>query len=194
MAEIGLLHPVFAPISAETANSAITYGTGIVVAKAVSADVTWNRSNNPFYADDAVAENDNSIIGGSIKFGIDHLALSVANTMLGETKATVSSIDEYTETDAIAPAGGFGYIRVLRKNGVTSYRAYWVHKTRFGVASETAKTKGQSIAWENPTIEGDVIGVHIDSSGNAQYRTKADFSTYAAAESWLHGKANITAA
>ena len=193
MAEIGLLHPVFAPITAETPNSAITYGTGIVVAKAVSADVTWNRSNNPFYADDAIAENDNAIIGGSIKFGIDHLALTVAQTMLGEEKATVSTIDEYTETDAIAPAGGFGYIRVLRRNGVTSYRAYWVHKTRFGIASETAKTKGQNTVWENPTIEGDVLGVYIDISGSAKYRTKADFSTYAAAESWLHGKANIAA-
>lgn len=191
MAEIGLLHPVFAPITAETANAAITYGTGVVVAKAVSADVTWNRSSNPFYADDAVAEDDNSIIGGTVKFGLDHLTLAIEQTVLGSEKATVSTIDEYTETGAIAPAGGFGYIRVLRKSGVTSYRAFWIHKTRFGIASETAKTKGENITWENPTIEGSVLGVHIDSSGTPKFRTKADFSTYAAAEAWLHGKANI---
>lgn len=191
MAEIGLLHPVFSPITAETANSAITYGTGIVVAKAVSADITWNRSSNPFFADDVEAENDNAIIGGTVKFGVDHLTLAIEQTLLGVEKATVSTIDEYTETGAIAPAGGFGYIRVLRKNSVTSYRAIWIHKTRFGIASETAKTKGESISWEHPTIEGRVLGVFIDGSGIPKFRARAEFATYAAAEAWLHGKAGI---
>lgn len=192
MAEIGLLHPVFAPITTETPNSAITYGTGLVVAKAVSADLAWNRSaNNNFYADDAVAETDNSITNGTLKFGVDHLTLDAEEKVFGLEKETSGNTTIYSETDQPAPAGGFGYIRVLRKSGVTSYRAFWIHKIRFGVASESAKTKGETIAWENPTIEGTIIGVLIDTTGKVYFRQKADFATYAAAEAWVHAKAGI---
>ena len=60
-ANIGMMYPVFAPISAYTPGSAITYGDGAVIQEAVSANIAWERSDNHFYGDDVELDNDNGI-------------------------------------------------------------------------------------------------------------------------------------
>lgn len=60
-ANIGMQHPVFAPISAYTSGSAITYGAGMVVAEAVSAALNWERADGRFYGDDIQLDSDNGI-------------------------------------------------------------------------------------------------------------------------------------
>jgi hypothetical protein len=59
-------HPVVAKINTETEGSAITYDAGMVLGKAISADINWTRNDNPLYADDVIAEDDNGITGGTI--------------------------------------------------------------------------------------------------------------------------------
>ncbi len=194
MPQIGLRHPCVAPITAETSGSMPTYGAGRVVGTAVSADLQWTKQDNNFYSDDHITENDNSVSKGTMRFGLAHLKLSDGPTLFGMTKTTGTSgsPDVYTETGAPAPYLGFGYIRVLRMNGDTIYRACLLIKTQFGLPNETGNTKGENITWQNPTIEGTVFGVYIDSSGDASFRQQAEFTTYAAAEAWLHSKLNIT--
>ena len=84
-ANVGMQHPVFAPVSAYTPGSSITYGTGSVIAEAVSASLTWDRSDGRFYGDDTQLDSDNGILGYTIDFEPTGLTDAARATLLGET-------------------------------------------------------------------------------------------------------------
>ncbi len=196
MAFVGLRYPVFAPIKTEERGKAIVYDPGVVIGRAMSANIELTRNEEGLYADDVLAESDNSITGGTIEIGVDDILEDAQVTIFGlkSTPASEGVVAEYKETDAPAPYGGVGYIRVRRYKGATSYLAYWLHKVQFGSTSEEATTKGESIEWQTPTASGNVMGVYLDDSGNAEYRTHAVFTAEGEAVAWLNAKANITAA
>lgn len=189
MAFTGLQYAVVAAITAETEGSAVTYGTGKVLGRMISANISWTRNDNPLYADDAIAENDNGVTGGTIELNIDDISDEGRVYVLGETEVTVTNGKEYETTEAPAPYVGLGFLRVKRKAGVTSYIAEWVHKVQFGMDSEEAQTKGESIEWQTPTLNGKIFGVRNDSSLNNHYRRTATFDTLAEAKAWLDDKA-----
>lgn len=198
MAFIGMQHVVAAAIAEETEGSAINYGTnaGFVVGKAIQGNLTWNRNDNPLYADDAIAENDNGVTGGTLELGTDDLIDAVRHKLLGEVEVTVgtgTTATEYETTDDPAPYVGIGYVRVRRHGGTTTYQAVWYHKVQFAETSENAQTKGQSIEWQTPTLTGTIFGVKADApAGKTSYRRHRDFDTLAAAVSWLDNKAGVT--
>lgn len=197
MAFIGMRHPVAAPITAETEGSAITYGAGMVVGKAISGKLTWDRPDKPLYADDAIAEDDNGVTGGTLEFGADDIDDEARVMMLGLVKENgtgTGATPTYHITDAPAPYVGFGYMRVRRKNGATSYQGLWYHKVQFGETTEEAQTKGESIEWGTPTLSCRVFGVAIDASGAKKYRQHKLFDTEAACKAWLDGLAGIASA
>lgn len=197
MAFVGMLHPVAATIATEREGAAITYNKGMVIGKAIQGNVTWNRPDNPLYADDALTEDDNGIVGGSIELGVDDIADEVRAYILGLEASGTPGAGEpqvYEMTEEPAPYVGFGYIRVRRKNGETSYQALWYHKALFGETDESAQTKGESIEWQTPTLTGRLMGVRNDSTGKAKFRQHATFDTLSAALTWLNGKAGITSA
>ena len=78
MAEIGMLYPVWAEMATES-----TYGTGMVMGKAVSANLNWQKEDNELYGDDAVAETDQSITGYTLDLTTTALAEGVESAVLG---------------------------------------------------------------------------------------------------------------
>lgn len=191
MAVVGMRYPVAAQITAETEGSAITYGTGFVIAKAIRANITYNRNDNPLYADDAIAENDNGMTGYDIELEVDKLPDQVRVDLLGDVVTGTGATAEYDQTDASAPYVGFGYMRVLRENGETKYQAIWCYKCQFAEPSEETNTKGETIEWGTPTLNATGMGVRIDATGAIKYRTRKTFDTAAGAIAWLDEKANI---
>lgn len=159
MAFVGLLYAVAAPIQMEADGQAITYGKGQVIGGMMTAEISYTRNSNPLYADDRVMEEDNSITGGTIKMGVDDVNDDARVMMLGDVKEGDAGEEVYHETGESAPYVGTGYIRVRRKDNKTNYIAYWVHKAIFGIGTESAKTKGQNIEWQTPTLEGSIMGV-----------------------------------
>ena len=196
MAFIGMRHVVAATIATETPGAALTYDAGMVVGKAIQGNLTWNRNDNPLYADDADAENDNGATGGSIELVTDDLLDAVRAYLLGDEAISVgtgtSATTEYESTDEPAPYVGFGYMRVRVKNGVTSYQAVWYHKAQFGETNENAQTKGQTIEWQTPTLTGRIMGVNDNAAGKIRFRRRATFDNAADATAWLDAKAGIT--
>lgn len=196
MARIGMKHLVWAPISAETPGSDVTYGTGLLLGRAISADVSFERNDNPLYADDEVAENDNGTNGYTVDVGMSELEEAPAASVLGLTAVTEgtggNTTTAYKTSDKAAPYGGFGYIQVLRRKNITKYKAFWYYKTQFSIESESAQTKGQTIEWGTPTLHGVGMPVHTDNTGTGYFRIFEVFDTYAAAETWLNSKGNYT--
>ena len=184
MAEIGMLYPVWAEMATES-----TYGTGMVMGKAVSANLNWKKEDNELYGDDAVAETDQSITGYTLDLTTTALAEGVESAVLGYKK--VGSTDEYEILDDDPPYGGVGYIRVLKRDGVKMYKAVWYPKIQFSAPNESSNTKGKSISWGTPTLNGKGLAVD-NGSGKNRFRMQQVFTTLTAAKAYLNGKANIT--
>lgn len=191
-ANIGMVHPVAAPVSAYTPGTSITYGTGLVVSEARAATLTWNRSDGHFYGDDVELDSDNGVTGYSLSFEPAGIADSVRKSLLGETESS----SEYAITDAASPDVGFGYVRVMRRKGpsgvVTSYEGWWFLKLKFSISNEETRTKEQSVEWRVPTLEGTGSGVSLDSTGVLKFAEHKTFETLTAAIAYVNGKAGIT--
>ena len=193
MAFVGLLYAVAAPIEQETDGQAITYGKGQVIGGMMTAEISYTRNSNPLYADDRVKEEDNSITGGTIKLGVDDVNDDARVMLLGDKKEGDAGEEVYHETVESAPYVGAGYIRVRRKDNKTSYIVYWVHKAIFGIGTESAKTKGQNIEWQTPTLEGSIMGVKNNAEMQTRFRERRTFAKESEARAWLDKKAGIEA-
>ena len=175
MAKIGLRYPVYKGTN-----------TKGVIGKAIQADISISVNDVKLYADDVIAETDKSFQNGTITLGIDDLSDTVQVDLLGHTK------DE--ETDEIAanvnddaPYVGIGFYGVKKVSGTTKYRAIWLPKVKFAEPTDANKTKGETVEFSTPTIEGMIIP---DDDGNWKY--EQTFATEAAAKTYLEGKAGIT--
>ena len=189
MAEIGMRYPVWAELTSES-NNTLTYGTGVVMGKAVDASLNWQKEDNELYGDDAVQETDQSLTGYTLDLGTTDLEEGVEQKVLGVAK--VGSTDEYEITDDDPPVGGCGYIRVMKRNNVRLYKAVWYPKIQFSHPNESSKTKEKSITWGTPKISGKGLAAYDDNTGKAKFRKQEVFTTLAAAKSYLNGKANIS--
>lgn len=189
MAQIGMQYPVWAELTSESGNT-LAYGAGVVMGKAVDANLSWQKEDNELYGDDAVAETDQSLTGYTLDLGTTQLDEGVEAKVLGITK--VGSTDEYEITDDDPPYGGCGYIRVLKRNGTRLYKAVWYPKIQFSHPNESDSTKQKSISWGTPKISGKGLAAYDDASGKAKFRKQQVFATLAAAKTYLNGKANIS--
>lgn len=197
MAFIGLRYPVAAAFSQSADGVAPSYSNGMVIGRAIQANLTKTHNNNPLYADDIIDEDDNSLTAMSLSLGLNDLLDTERAALLGDiavmsTGTTPTATGEYDEGGVNSSPVGFGYIRVRRKGGLVKYQAVWYWKVTWTEDSEESQTKGESIEWQTPTITGRVHGCYIDSSGVAKFRRRQTFDTEAAAKSWLNTKAGIS--
>lgn len=151
MATIGLDKLFYAPIT-EDANGNETYGTPVQLAKAISADLSVELNEATLYADDGQAEAVKEFKSGTISLGIDELGSDVAAELVGarvdSNGVLVSSGEDVSRYVAI----GF---RAKKSNG--KYRYYWLYRVLFGIPATNLATKGDSITFSTPTIEGTIL-------------------------------------
>lgn len=195
MAFVGMQHVVAAKITAKPDNAMPTYSAGMVIGKAIQAELSITRNSNPLHADDVVAEDDNSITAISVSIGMDDFS-EEAQAYLGLLKeVTGSGADDktYYETSGSADSAGLGYMRVRRKGGITTYQGVWVLDVLFGVESENSQTKGESIEWQTPTVTGKAAAHMITTvdPNDPVFRMKKNFSTAAACIAWLDQQAGL---
>lgn len=191
-ANVGMIYPVAATVSAYTPGSSITYGTGKVIAEARSATLTWNREDGHFYGDNAELDSANGVLGYTLDFEPTGLTDEARAYLLGETVST----GEYSINNSASPDVGFGYVRLMRTTGTSgvtdSYEAWWFKKLKFGLGSEESRTKEQNVEWRTPTLNGVGAGVSLDASGKLVFADHKTFTTLSDAKSYLNGKAGIT--
>ena len=151
MATIGLDKPYYAIIT-EDANGQETYGTPKVMAKAIQADLTVNNATASLYANDGVDESVDEFTSGTLSLGLNDLASTVAAELLGARVDTNGVL--VNSTNDIAPYVAVGF-RARKANG--KYRYFWLYRVKFGVPATNLATKGESITFQTPTIEGTVM-------------------------------------
>ena len=189
---VGMMYPVWAPLSGHTDGSMPTYGTGRVIQEARNATVTREYANNPLYGDDRIVDDDNGMTGLTMSFESTGLSDDDRKALLGEEDYGTSGVSGQWVSDNETPYGGFGYIRKMRLNGVKSFEAWWTLKIKFQEESMATSTKEGSIQWNTPTLNGRAAGLYVDSTDKQRYQLHKTFQTISDAKAWLKTKANIT--
>lgn len=190
MASIGVKYPVWAPLT-ETDSSA-SYGSGVVLGKAIGISTSIEVADVKLYGDDDVAEEDKSFDGGSLSLNSTHLTQENRALILGHTIQSANipghpEIMEVISKDGDEPPyGGFGYYGSEKTNGQLKYHAYWLPKTKFSEPNTELETKGETTSFQTPTIEGEI---YRDITGAWKHDIVCDSEVQAKA--WLNEKANI---
>lgn len=152
MATIGLDKLYYAKITEAPDTGEETYDTPVQLAKAMSAELSVELAEATLYADDGAAEIVKEFQSGTLTLGVDDIGASVASDLTGaviDEKGVVVSASE----DGGAPvAVGF---RAKKSNG--KYKYYWLYRVKFGIPATNLTTKGESIEFSTPTIEGTIL-------------------------------------
>ena len=151
MATIGLDKVYYATIT-EDANGAETYGTPAILAKGMTASLTVELLEAILYADDGADEIVKEFKSGTLSLGVNDIGANVAAALTGVTIDSNKVIIARSEDAAPYVAVGF---RAKKANG--KYRYFWLYRVRFGIPATNLTTKGDSITFSTPTIEGTIM-------------------------------------
>ena len=151
MATIGLDRLYYAKIT-ENENGEETYDTPVPLAKAITAELSVELAEATLYADDGAAEVVKEFQSGTLTLGVADIGVDAAEVLTGATlddnKVLISAIEDGGAPVAI----GF---RAKKANG--KYRYFWLYRVKFGIPATNLQTKGDSITFSTPTIEGTVM-------------------------------------
>lgn len=167
MATIGLDMLYYAKIT-EDENGNEAYGSPKRLAKAMSAELSVELAEATLYADDGAAEIVKEFKNGTLSLGVDDIGNEVASDLTGATidknNVVISSSEDGGEPVAI----GF---RAKKSNN--KYRYFWLYRVKFGIPSTSLATKGDSITFSTPTIEGTILRRNkIDGKGKHPWKAE----------------------
>ena len=167
MATIGLDKLYYASIT-ENANGEETYGTPTVLAKAMTAELSIELNEAILYADDGAAEVVKEFKSGTLSLGVDDIGAEVASALTGATIDTNGVVVSASEDGGNPVAVGF---RAKKSNG--KYRYFWLYRVKFGVPATNLQTKGDSISFSTPTIEGTILQRNkVDCNGKHPWKVE----------------------
>ena len=151
MATIGLDSLYYAKIT-EDQHGIETYATPKVLAKAMTAELSIELIEAILYADDGASEVVKEFKSGSLSLGIDDIGSLVAQDLTGCKIDSNNVVVSRSEDGGNPVAIGF---RAKKANG--KYRYFWLYRVIFSVPATSLATKGDSITFSSPTIEGTVF-------------------------------------
>ena len=151
MATIGLDRLFYAPITEDDTGEE-TYGTPQMLAKAIKADLSIELSEAILYADDAASEVVKDFKSGKLTLGMDDIGRAAVQELTGAVTDNNGVLISSSEDIGAPVAVGF---RALKSNG--RYRYFWLYRVKFGIPSANLQTKGDSISFQTPSIEGMVM-------------------------------------
>ena len=151
MATIGLDKLYYAKIT-EDKDGNETYATPVQLAKAMTAALSEEQAEATLYADDGAAEIVKEFKSGTLSLGVDDLGGTVASDLTGSTIDSNGVVISAAEDGGDPVAIGF---RAKKSNG--KYRYFWLYRVKFGIPATALATKGDSITFQTPTIEGTIM-------------------------------------
>lgn len=167
MATIGLDKLFYAKIT-EDAGGDETYSTPKPLARAMTAELSVELAEATLYADDGAAEVVKEFQSGTLTLGVDNIGTAVAEDLTGakidKNKVLVSASEDGGDPVAV----GF---RAKKANG--KYRYFWLYRVKFGIPATNLTTKGESIEFSTPSIEGTVMRRNkVDGRGSHPWKAE----------------------
>ena len=167
MATIGLDKLFYAKIT-EDKDGNETYATPVQLAKAMTADLSVELAEATLYADDGASEIVKEFKSGTLSLGVDDLGGSVASDLTGAVIDSNGVVISTAEDGGDPVAVGF---RAKKSNG--KYRYFWLYRVKFGIPATALATKGDSITFNTPTIEGKILRRNkVDGKGKHPWKAE----------------------
>lgn len=167
MATIGLDKLYYAKITEDEVGNE-TYEVPKTLAKAVSAELSVELAEATLYADDSAAEIVKEFKSGTLTLGVDDVGIEIASDLTG-AQIDRNNVLISAGQDAGSPVAiGF---RAKKSNG--KYKYYWLYRVKFGIPAASLATKGDSISFSTPSIEGTVLCRNkVDASGKHPWKAE----------------------
>ena len=152
MALIGLNHFFYSHLT-EADDGTPSYDGAKTLGKAVSCNVSITNNSAALYADDALAESDTSFQNGTVTLGVDDDREVTFADLLGHT---VSDGEVVYNSNDTAPWVSVARIIVKLVENVKIYKVEVLRKVKFSDPSSSNQTKGESVEFTTPEIEGTI--------------------------------------
>ena len=150
MAQIGLRHFKYSEIENDKY-------TGVKkLAGAIESKASLNIAEAELYSNDTIAEKASEFTKGTLSLVIDEDDDSVFAPLLGH-KYNSTTKEVIKTTDDVAPFVGFGRVVVKLVNNVKRYKAEFFPKVQFKPFVTDGKTKGESLEFQTPSVEGTIF-------------------------------------
>lgn len=179
MAKIGLNNLKFGVLS--EVGDTVTYGAMQSLGKAVSANVSITSNSASLYADDAIAETDNSFSNGTITLTVDDDGDTVFAPLLGH-EIDSNTGEMIRNKNDVAPYVGVGRIINKMKNGARLFKVEFLSKVKFTEPSQESNTHGETTEFGTQQVEGTIVT--LDSGEWSKTKT---FTTHSDAIVYLAG-------
>ncbi len=183
MATIGLRNFRYGKMNSDNE----TYDAPATLGGAIECKVSLDLAEAELYSDDALKERVTAFKKGTLTLGIDEDDDKIFSVLLGEKVNKVklgtsaSEVDEYVSGSEDIPAFfGFGQVVPKMIDGVKKYKVEWFPKVQFKPYVTDKKTKGDSLEFTTPSIEGTVF-----ENKNKEWRKRATFDTEDQAKAYL---------
>lgn len=178
MAKIGLNNFKFGVLT-EGEGGVATYGAMQSLGKAVDANVSITSNSAVLYADDAIAESDNTFSAGTITLTVDDEDNTVFAVLLGH-EIDSSTQEMIRNSNDTPPYVGVGRIINKLKGGVRYYKVEFLSKVKFAEPSQENTTHGETTEFGTQQIEGTIVTL----ADGTWSKTKT-FTTHSAALEYL---------
>jgi phi13 family phage major tail protein len=149
----------------------------------MTADLSVELNEATLYADDGAAEVVKEFKAGTLSLGIDDIGAPVASDLTGSTIDANGVVISASEDGGDPVAVGF---RAKKSNG--KYRYYWLYRVKFGIPATNLATKGDSITFSTPTIEGTIMRRNkLDAFGKHPWKAEVTEGTDGVDQSVIDG-------
>lgn len=176
MAKIGLNNLWYSHLT-EAQDGTPSYDGKKSFGKAVTANASISNNSATLYADDALAESDTSFQSGTLTLGVDDDRDATFADLLGHEVDNSGNI--VRDVNDVAPYVGVARIIVKLVNNVKLYKVEVLYKVKFSEPSQEDNTRGESVEFRTPSIEGQISALANGKWSEAQsFATKADAIDY----------------
>jgi phi13 family phage major tail protein len=181
MAAFGAQYICFAPIKSEPDTGLPTYSDKVNLGELVKAELTVNLASGEIYGDDRLVEKVEEFSSGSLSVEVVDMTDEIESKVLGSTYDEQTGLVD--KTNDTIPYGGVGYFKVMMRNGVKSYKAYFYPKAKAAAGTDSANTKSSSI-----TLATTPLSFTIYEPNDGDWRYRHTFATKAEAKEWIDSK------
>ena len=181
---LGMRRSWWFPITSEPDIGKALYGAKVDTGSAVKGYLSITTASGSISGDDRTQFEVEKFVSAQLDAETTMNDLEINATLFGHTFAEesgeVSSVDDY------APSGGYAFIEpVMLKDKSVKYRATCLHKVTAIASSEKQEAdtrKSGELAFKN-----NVVSFKVSEDNTGAWRTRKEFDTQAAAETFIEG-------
>lgn len=153
---IGMSKVIAAKYMYDKATNTVSYSDPVYLGEAMTGTFTPNYAEASLHGDDHEVDNSKEMTNVTIALGVTKLPIAAHNVLYG---ASTSGQKVSEKTTDVANDVGIGF---LSRQSDGKYTALIYPKAKFARGAETFNTKGQSVTYSTPTLNGTASGSDRD--------------------------------